>query len=585
MSTRNRGRLILLGSFLFSQLALFLILRMPPIPGEGSWLKAFRAYFDYDQLSYAGIASTTAAGVGGLPEPFTETGHSYYPSLWYRILGWLAALTGQSVPTVWTVAGYLLLAFAVAYIGWVAWRISGLAWGPALVGPALAIGTLSVALHDHWYTTLDSHAVVWGPYGALYVLNGEDAGFACLGIALATILRVAVGPRMRPVGTIVWLSIAAILIGVTANVHTYIFLLGSAVAFAWLGAYGLLKSRSRTLAITTAGLVAATFIVGPFMAGVVGALPVFGLLVISTLPGVIWIARQHVRVLIAPAILFVLVALPQVALVASGYLAKDEFLVYRQDQSANLGVPLWIALIVSLPIASVWVFNFAVQRTSRNHGILAALLGLAFAGFMMSFNGWWGFGQEPYRLWIDSVTVAALLLAPISAWSVANWQRQEEPRSRLIPATAVAVVVLVGLSFLDFGAFRVYVRDSGVIRFDTARVAAIASVSAQADGLMTSGPCIDPQELKIITRKPVAYYNLGIAWPENRGAIQAVMDAQRNGTFDPDLIRAAKVQYIVTDSSCPTVWPVDKTMGVAKIGSVDYSDEAGAGTISLYRIV
>ena len=78
-------------------------------------------------------ASTTAAGVSGLPEPFTETGQSYYPSLWYRIVGWIASLTGASVPAVWTLAGLLLLGSSVALVGWIAYRVSGLAWGPALV--------------------------------------------------------------------------------------------------------------------------------------------------------------------------------------------------------------------------------------------------------------------------------------------------------------------------------------------------------------------------------------------------------------------------------------------------------------------
>lgn len=584
MSTRTRGRMVLAGSFVFSQLVLLLILRMPVVPGEGSWLKAFRAYFSYDQLSYAGIASTAAAGVGGLPEPFTETGHSYYPSLWYRILGWLAALTGTSVPTMWTIAGYLLLAIAVAVIGWAAWRISGLTWGPALVGPLMVVGTLSVVLHDHWYTTLESHAVLWGPYGALYVLNAEVAGIAFIGIALALVLRVAVGPAMSTTKAAITLSLAAVLLGVTANVQTYSFFVGAAVAFAWIGAYGLLTSRSRPLLIATAVIVVLTFALGSTIAGKVGALATFSLLIACTLPGALWVLWRNLRLLVVPAALFILAAAPQAAIVASGILAKDEFLTYRQDQSADLGVPLWAAIIVSLPIASVWVFCFAVQRDSRHRGILGALLGLAFAGFMLTFNGWWGFSQEPYRLWIDSVTVAALVLAPITAWSVVQWRAQESPHPVLIPATVGAVVVLVGLSLLDFGAFRAYVRDSGVIRFDTARVSAIESLSAQATGLMSGGPCIDPQELKIISRKPVAFYNLGIAWPENRGAIDAVVAAQANGTFDPDALRAARVQYLVTDSSCPTQWPVDGTMGVAKVGSMNYADETGSGTVSLYRI-
>lgn len=585
VSTAGR-RGLLLGSFVFSQLVLLLILRMPAVPGEGSWLQAFRGYFSYDQLSYAAIASTAAAGDAGLPEPFTETGHSYYPSLWYRILGWLSALTGLATPTVWTIAGYLLLASSIAFIGYVAFRISRLPWAPALVAPALLVGSLSIILHDYWYTTLDSHAVLWGPYGAIYVLNAEVAGFACVGSALSMILWACLGAALSTRKRVAWLVGAAALLGITANFHTYIFFLGAGIAFAWIGAYGLLRSRSRALLISTGAIIVATFVLGGPLAGRVGALPVYGLLILCTLPGIAWLVRPHVRVLVLPAIVFVVTAAPQAIIVASGILRKDDFLTYRQDVSSALGVPLWIALLASLPIIALWAVNVAVQRRNRNDFVLGALFGLGFACVMLTFNGAWGFGQEPYRFWIESVTAAALLLAPITAWSVA--QRQSAPsgqRSTLVTALAGAAVILFALSLLDFGAFRVFVANSGVIRFDTARYDALRELTTDVDALMTTGPCLDPQEAKIVTRKPIAFYNLGIAWPENRGAIDAVVSAQRNGVFDPDAMRAADVHYLVTDSACATQWPVDAAMGVVSIGTRDYADEMGAGTLTLWRVV
>ncbi len=584
MSTAGR-RVLLLGSFVFSQLVLLLILRMPVVPGEGSWLQAFRGYFSYDQLSYAAIASTAAAGDAGLPEPFTETGHSYYPSLWYRILGWLSALTGLSTPTVWTVAGYLLLASSIAFIGYVAFRISNLPWAPALVAPALLIGSLSIILHDYWYTTLDSHAVLWGPYGAIYVLNAEVAGFACVGSALAMILWACLGSTLSTRKRVIWLVGAAALLGITANFHTYIFFLGAAVAFAWIGAFGLLRARSRNLIIATGIIVIATFILGGPLAERVGALPVYGLLILCTLPGVVSIARPNIRVLLLPAVVFVITAAPQAIIVASGILRKDAFLTYRQDVSSALGVPVWIALLASLPIIALWAANVAVQRRHRNDFVLGALLGLAFACVMLTFNGAWGFGQEPYRFWIESVTVSALVLAPVTAWSFA--QRRAAPageRSTLVTATAVAAVVLFALSLLDFGAFRVFVSNSGVIRFDTARYDALRELTTNVDALMTTGPCLDPQEAKIVTRKRIAFYNLGIAWPENKAAIDVVLDAQRNGVFNPDAMRAADVRYLVTDSACATQWPVDAAMGLINIGTRDYADEMGSGTLTLWRV-
>lgn len=589
MSASARRSLGLAGGFVFSQLVLLLILRMPSVPGEGSWLQAFRGYFSFDQLSYAAIATTTAAGTPGLPEPFTETGSSFYPSLWYRVLGWSSALTGMSIPMAWTVLGWLLLAGAVAALGWAGYRISGLPWAPALVGPALAVGTLGVVLHDNWYTTFESHATVWGPFGSLYVLNAEVAALACIGLALAIVLTVTLGRSRSTTRRIAWLTLAAALIGVTANVQTYAFFTGAGIAFSWLGAYGLVRSRSRALLITTLALVVLVFPLGRVAASAVGALPVYALLIACTLPGILWLARRQWRTLAVPAFVFVLAAAPQAAIVASGISREDPFLTYRQDVSTLLGIPVWAALLLALPVIGVWLVNLLVQRTRRDDVVLAALVGAAFSGAMLSFNDAWGFTQEPYRLWINSLIVTLMLLAPVSAWSIAAYRAARASEggqtSALVPVVAAISVALVGLSFLDMGSYRTYVSESGVIRFDTARTAAMSTLGAATTGLLSGGPCIDQQELKIATRKPVAYYNLGLAWPANKGAIDVVVANQRDGVFDVEALRAAEVRYLITDSSCGTQWPVDQAMGVIEEARQDYADEAGSGTLILWRIV
>lgn len=586
VSAAARRRLVLIVSFLFSQAVVLLVLRMPAVPGEGSWLQAFRSYFSYDQLSYAGIASTAAAGVGGLPEPFTETGQSYYPSLWYRILGWLASGTGSSVPTVWTIAGWAILAIAVAVVGWVGYRVSRQAWAPALVGPALTIGTLAVVTHDYWYLSLESHAILWGPFGSLYVLNAEVAGASLVAIALAICLRVAAGPALSRRAIVVWLAAAAALLGLVANIQTYTFFAGFAIALSWLAAVGLLRSRSRVLLAATVVVVVLTLLLGSRISGVIGGLPTFGLLIACTVPGLLPVVRAQWRLLVLPAVVFVLAAAPQAVVVGRGILDKDPFLTYRQDASQQLGVPWWAALLATSPVIAIWLANLLVQRRERSVPVVAALAGAAFASVLLTFNDWWGFAQEPYRLWLACVLQTLLLLAPITALSVARVRQQPAiARSTWLVATSAVAVVLVALSVLDFGAFRSYIKDSGVIRFDAARYTAMAELTAPTDGLVSGGPCIDPQELKIATRKPVAYYNLGIAWPPNRAQIDAVVSAWQAGTFSPEALRAAGVKYLVTDSTCGTSWPVESTMGLVNAGTQDYADDAGSGTLTLWRIL
>jgi hypothetical protein len=170
-----------------------------------------------------------------------------------------------------------------------------------------------------------------------------------------------------------WVGFAALLLGVTANIQTYIFFVGAGVAFSWLGAYGLLRSRSRALLWSSAALLVFTLALGSFIAGRVGALPVYALFIACTLPGVGWLVVKHLKALALPALIFVLAALPQALVVIGGILAKDPFLTYRQDQSADLGVPLFAGFLATLPIAGVWAFNLAVQRNSRNTVVLAAL--------------------------------------------------------------------------------------------------------------------------------------------------------------------------------------------------------------------
>lgn len=186
-------------------------------------------------------------------------------------------------------------------------------------------------------------------------------------------------------------------------------------------------------------------------------------------------------------------------------------------------------------------------------------------------------------MWIDSVTLTALVLVPVTAWSLSRgWGVLREEVSTIVVGVVAAVVV--ALSLLDFGAFRTYVRDSGAIRFDSARYVALGDLTKQVDALLAPGPCLDPKEVKIATRKPVAFYNLGLAWPYDKAAIDAVISNTAAGLFDADVMRAAKVGYVVTDSACGTQWPLNRTMGVVERDSIDYADGGGSGTLTLWQI-
>ena len=144
-----------------------LAILLGPLIGE-DWLGGFRGYFSYDQLSYAAIASNVSVGASGFVEPFTLTGTSYYPSLWYQVIGVLARISGLPVYVLWTVARAAGRQRGVTAVGWLAYRLSGRAWAPLLPALALLTGTLSAPTAQFWYTSLGEHAVLWGPFGTLF---------------------------------------------------------------------------------------------------------------------------------------------------------------------------------------------------------------------------------------------------------------------------------------------------------------------------------------------------------------------------------------------------------------------------------
>jgi hypothetical protein len=251
-------------------------------------------------------------------------------------------------------------------------------------------------------------------------------------------------------------------------------------------------------------------------------------------------------------------------------------------------VSLIAGFIAALPIIAIWFYNLVVIRRKPEPALMGLLLGLAFSWFMLSFNNLWGFSQEPYRLWINSVAVGALVLAPLTAMSIAKSQKIARQnagrRPTIVRIAGIAALVLFGASLMDVGGFRIFAANQGVIPFDTSRMTALETISAPVDSLMAAEPCIDPQHLKVATGKPVAFYNMGIAWPANKAGIDQVMAAAANGTFSPEALKAGGVTYLVTDTSCPTKWVIEGTMGAIKVQSLDYADPNAAGTLTLWKL-
>jgi len=579
--SRVRTRLFFGLSWAFSLVSAWSLLRLPEALNPAANL--FRGYFPNDQLAYAGIAASAKAGNFGLVEPFTQTGVSFYPSWWYKIIGQFADWTGLEIPAAWSFLGLSVILGSVAFIGIAAFRITGRAWAPLVIGVLLWIGPLSSILFSNWYVNLDSHAVLWGPYGALYPLNAEVAGLAIGGSALVLGYWTLSRPQWSRNKRLALFAVAGLGLGVIANFQTYSFLTLTAVVFWVMAVTGLLQTRSRQAFLVTVGSLFLVLLAGSFLRDVIGSLPIYVLMLVTTLPGLWLFARERLAIMSTGLVFYLIGAAPQIIWMISGTLNEDPFLTYRVDQSGALGVPLWAFLALGSPILVTWFAILWAQVLRNGVKEIALLVGWFIAFVLLSFNNFWGFGQEPYRFWIDFVIVF-VFIAALTIPTALN--RSILSRRGLVGVIALAVV-LVGASLWNVGGFRAYVASQTSIDFDESRVKAITelvAVNSTSEELIVAEPCIDPGTLKVATGARIAFYNLGLAWPDNKEALDAVLESSKAGTFDIDQMRSAGITQLITDSSCPTIWYPGGIMGVAQAGSVEYSSQSGNQRVDIWQI-
>jgi hypothetical protein len=373
-------------------------------------------------------------------------------------------------------------------------------------------------------------------------------------------------------------------LGIIANFQTYSFLTLTAVVFWVMAVAGLLRARSRRALLVTVLSLIIVLVAGSFLRGVVGSLPIYALMLMTTLPGLWLFARQRLTIFSTGLVFYVIGAAPQIIWMISGTFNEDPFLIYRVDQSGALGVPIWAFLAIGSPVLVTWLAILWAQILRNGVKEIALLVGWFIAFVLLSFNNFWGFGQEPYRFWIDSVivfTVVATLTLPSGVVAALR----SNVRMRIL---AVLAVLLIGASMWNVGGFRQYVDEQGNIDFDSPRLVALEDlVNAQplVPGLVTSESCIDPRILKVVTGVPVAFYNLGLAWPDKKAEIDALIEATNAGVLDVELMRAAGVSYLVTDTGCPTQWYPGGNLGVAQFSSIEYPTDQGNQRLELWRVL
>ena len=550
------------------------------------WWTGFRAYFSHDQLSYAAIASNVANGNFAFVEPLTETGVSHYPSFWYYFIGIVSWATHLPVHLVWTILGLAILSAAVLTVGTVSARISKKAWAPILPALALLTGTLAVETSNYWYTPLESHAVLWAPYASIFTLNGEIAGICLAVIALSLLVDALfkqdqVQPRKTRQAQFL---IAAFLFGLLANIQTYTFFSVIFVVAILVSARDLARHPSRIRAYSTIAFVLVILFTGKEIAKALGPLPLIGLLFISLAPTLLPAAWRARRIAVPAPFIAALAASPQVIRTAIGVANEDQFLIYREASSTNLGILEPTTLIAS----TVWILLFitvGIGLWRSNQASLSALTIALGLGFMiMPANDIWGFNQEPYRLWIQFAILSALLLMIPLAYTLSCFMGFTREHKAMFLISLTLTLSAWGLGLKEFQGFWNYAKQEGVIDVTDTRAVAIKSLAHTTNGLVLGSQCMDPQVFKLIAQTPVPYFNLGLAWPAEKPNFDTFLDPGTTQPNNPLTLKNAKVQWVITDSSCATDWEFPTDQRIVKVAEAEYLTTVSPATLTLWRV-
>ncbi|TFC41189.1 MULTISPECIES: hypothetical protein [Cryobacterium] len=525
------------------------------LANPGWSINRFRAFFEHDQLGYLAIVTNFSEGQFQDVEPDTETGSNTYPRAYYEFAGLVARAFGLTPITAWNVTGLVAQLVLVAVLATVL-ITAGNRWWMGLLAPIpFLLGTFAVFQGDGWYTELASHAVLWGPFAVLHPLNGEAVSLSIAGMVLLSLGWLwwwPHGKRVRLFGTIG----LSLVIGLLANVQTYSFIAAVYFLAGVLAVLTIVSGRWLILAVVSIGLIPVLFVWGPRVAAEFGQLPalVFGLLPMAPGLGVLIVRTRGVVVLFFGAA--ALGASPQIAATVGGLAAGDPFLLYRVASNSQLGVPAAAGLlggtVLIVPLVGIAIAGLIRRRPEW----AAYALGGATAWLLLASNDLWGANAEPYRLWIDMFFLIAATILPVLVLVARDLRALSAGRWVGLAGFAV-VAVLAFLSMGDFvrfaGSFQARaLMDTDSDRYRVAAGLARESASESPGTLLIVGPCLDPRVVKVTAGVPIAYFHYGMAWPEDFGAVNAIVAA--GGALDPVAARQASATLVLTDGRCSNDW-------------------------------
>lgn len=592
MSERTRRSFLTAVAAAFAAAVFALVQFHVLLTAEPGPLRALRTAFFHDQLGYLSIVTDVASGNLDPVEPVTGTGVNHYPRAYYAAVGLIARMSGLDAVTAWNVVSSAIQLSAIVVLA-VAMSVLARRWWVGALAPLpFLTGTLSSLTTGSWLTPLEHHAVLWGPYGALFSNNAETAGLSIVVIAISTLALV----WARPTGRVPRIAVsvfAAAALGALSGFQTYSFISGIYLVAGFIAATQL-RRANRWWIIATAASVLLVFIAGPMIATKAGQLPtlIFGL--VPAVPGLIRALIATRGVLALYAVVTVAAAAPQIVWTVSGILSGDPFLTYRVASNVNLGVFEPATLIASLPLLLPLVLVVAVAWWRRDSFVAVTLAAVMATATMLALNDVWGANAEPYRFWIDMFLLGGVALAlgcarllggvPTRAEARADPARRRTRVPVWVRAGALVCAVVYIVSLADLWQYTTDPLMKGTWNPASAREAAVAEAAARAgDGLIVSDTCIDPRTLKIVSAAPISYFYLGMAWPTEVDAVSEVMTGRDDDLLEAEPLAVSDTRWLLTDSACPTSPSLEGARAVREY-EVPYSDGGANGTITLYRI-
>jgi hypothetical protein len=425
----------------------------------------------------------------------------------------------------------------------------------------------------------------------MFALNGASASLAIAAALFMSLLAVATRYPGRRALLVVALLVGAG-IGLLANIDTYSFITASYFALYGLATFALASHGRWWPVALSLLLVVVVFVLGPGFASSAGRLAALVVGLLPAIPGISIAVVRWRKLVIAPLLVAIATAAPQVVGVWTALEAGNPFLKLREASSVNLGVSFEDGVLCAVPLLVPLILILLAGLHRRRPLWIAYATGVSVAWFLVATNDVWGPNQEPYQLWVDGFALTAFSIIPIvldvGLMYLSPSRRRGEGASRpwraVIASLLVLSVSVALVSSIDW--YRFYrSQENQTMSLSTPPDRSMEIVAKQLDNeqLVMTDPCVDPEVFKAVTGARVDYYSPGLAWPARYKQINRVTESALSGVLRAAWLRAAGIGWLVTDAACPVNWAKEFSRLLTRTATSRYGSRPDQ-VITLWRL-